>query len=114
ASYVGSGQVWMDVLGNINRRPSQGEMEKMEQLVDQAMRDGAIGLASGLIYAPNMFETTDDLIELAKVAARYGGIYTSQIRGRSGRAAGAGRSQRDRRKGRAARARAPLQDGRET
>ena len=81
ASYVGSGQVWMDVLGNINRRPSQGEMEKMEQLVDQAMRDGAIGLASGLIYAPNMFETTDDLVELAKVAARYGGIYTSHIRG---------------------------------
>lgn len=81
ASYVGSGQVWMDVLGNVNRRPTPDEMEKMERLVDQSMRDGAIGLSSGLIYAPNMFETTDDLIALAKVAARYGGIYTSHIRG---------------------------------
>jgi N-acyl-D-aspartate/D-glutamate deacylase len=81
ASYVGSGQVWQDVLGNVNRRPTAEEMEKMKQLVDQAMQDGAIGLASGLIYAPNMFETTDDLTELAKVAAHYGGIYTSHIRG---------------------------------
>jgi N-acyl-D-aspartate/D-glutamate deacylase len=81
ASYVGSGQVWMDVIGNVNRRPTPEEMNKMEALVAQAMEDGAIGLASGLVYAPNMFETTDDLIALAKVAARYGGIYTSHIRG---------------------------------
>jgi N-acyl-D-amino-acid deacylase len=81
ASYVGSGQVWECVLGNVNRRPTHEEMEKMKALVDQAMRDGAIGLTSGLIYAPNMFETTDDLAELAKVSARYGGIYTSHIRG---------------------------------
>ena len=45
------------------------------------MREGAIGLASGLIYPPNSFATTEELIELAKVAARYGGIYTSHIRG---------------------------------
>ena len=81
ASYVGSGQVWECVLGNVNRRPTREEMEKMKALVDQAMRDGAIGLASGLIYAPNMYETTDDLVELAKVSAKYGGIYTSHIRG---------------------------------
>jgi N-acyl-D-aspartate/D-glutamate deacylase len=56
-------------------------MEKMKGLVDQAMREGAIGIASGLIYAPNMYETTDDLVELAKVAAKYGGIYTTHIRG---------------------------------
>ena len=81
ASYVGSGQVWEDVLGNVNRRPTPQEMAKMKALVDQAMRDGAIGLASGLIYAPNMFATTDELAELAKVAARHGGIYTTHIRG---------------------------------
>jgi N-acyl-D-amino-acid deacylase len=81
ASYVGSGQVWMDVMGNVNRRPSPGEMQKMQALVAEGMQDGAIGLASGLIYAPNMFETTQDLISLAKVAAQYGGIYSSHIRG---------------------------------
>ena len=80
ASYVGAGQVWMDVIGNVRRRPTPEEMKKMEDLVAEAMRDGAIGLSSGLIYAPNMFETPDDLIRLASVAARYGGIYTSHIR----------------------------------
>lgn len=83
ASYVGSGQVWEDVLGNVNRRPTPEEMKKMEALVRQAMRDGAIGLSSGLIYAPNMYFTTDELVSLAKVAARYGGIYTTHIRGES-------------------------------
>jgi len=86
ASYVGSGQVWDDVLGNVNRRPTAEEMGKMKQLVDQAMRDGAIGLSSGLMYAPNMFATTEELIELAKVAAKYGGIYTSHIRSEEGTA----------------------------
>ncbi|MGH7867414.1 MAG: N-acyl-D-amino-acid deacylase family protein, partial [Candidatus Dormibacteraceae bacterium] len=57
------------------------EMERIEALVAQGMLDGAIGLSSGLIYAPNMFETTQDLIQLAKVAAKYGGIYASHIRG---------------------------------
>jgi dihydroorotase/N-acyl-D-amino-acid deacylase len=81
ASYVGSGQVRMDVMGNNNRAPTAEELEKMKDLAEQAMRDGAIGLSSGLIYAPNMFAKTEELIELAKVAARYGGVYTSHIRG---------------------------------
>jgi dihydroorotase/N-acyl-D-amino-acid deacylase len=81
ASYVGSGQVRMDVTGNVDRPPTAHEMEQMKELVDQAMREGAIGLASGLIYPPNAFANTQELIELAKVAARYGGIYTSHIRG---------------------------------
>jgi len=81
ASYVGSGQVRMDVMGNNNRAPTAEELEEMKNLVEQAMRDGAIGLSSGLIYAPNMFAKTEELIELAKVAARYGGVYTSHIRG---------------------------------
>ncbi len=81
ASYVGSGQVRMDVIGNVNRAATADEMQKMKDLVDQAMREGALGLSSGLIYPPNSFASTDELIELAKVAARYGGIYTSHIRG---------------------------------
>jgi dihydroorotase/N-acyl-D-amino-acid deacylase len=81
ASYVGSGQVWMDTLGNVNRRPQPGEIKKMEGLVDQAMREGALGLSSGLIYPPNSFMTTDELVTLARVAAPYGGIYTSHMRG---------------------------------
>lgn len=83
ASYVGSGQVRMCVTGNVNRAPTPEELEKMKGLVDQAMRDGAIGVSSGLIYPPNSFQKTDELIELAKVAARYGGIYTSHVRGES-------------------------------
>jgi len=83
ASYVGSGQVRLDVMGNVDRRPTAEEMGKMKDLVEQAMREGALGLSSGLIYPPNSFATTDELIELAKVAARYGGIYTSHIRGES-------------------------------
>jgi len=74
ASYVGSGQVRLDVMGNVNRAPTTDELNQMKALVDQAMRDGAIGLASGLIYPPNAFAKTDELIDLAKVAAQYGGI----------------------------------------
>ena len=81
ASYVGAGQVWMGVVGDVNRRPTPTEMKKMEDLVAQAMQQGAIGLSSGLIYPPDSYMTTDDLIHLASVAARYGGIYTTHIRG---------------------------------
>jgi len=81
ASYVGSGQVREVVLGEANRAPNPAELEKMKSLVDQAMREGAIGLASGLIYLPNAYAQTDELIELAKVAAKYGGIYTTHMRG---------------------------------
>ncbi|HMD99659.1 MAG TPA: D-aminoacylase, partial [Terriglobia bacterium] len=81
ASYVGSGQVRLDVMGNVNRVPTTGELRRMKELVDQSMRDGAIGVASGLIYAPNMFATTAELIELAGEATKYGGLYTTHIRG---------------------------------
>jgi dihydroorotase/N-acyl-D-amino-acid deacylase len=81
ASYVSSGQVREVVLGTANRSPTPAELEKMKDLVDQGMRDGAIGLSAGLIYLPNLYAQTDELIALAKVAARYGGIYTSHMRG---------------------------------
>lgn len=80
ASYVGAGQVRWDVMGNVNRPPTSAEMEQMKSLVDQSMRDGAIGLSAGLIYPPDTYAKTEDFIELAKVVARYGGIYTSHIR----------------------------------
>lgn len=80
ASYVGSGQVRLDVIGNVDRAATPVEMDQMKQLVDQAMVDGAIGLSSGLIYPPNSYATTEELIELARVAARYGGLYSTHMR----------------------------------
>jgi N-acyl-D-aspartate/D-glutamate deacylase len=89
ASYVGSGQVRLDVMGNVNRAPTPDELQKMEDLVDQSMREGAIGLTSGLIYAPNLFAKTDELIALTKATAKYGGLYTSHIRGEGSNSLGA-------------------------
>ncbi|MBZ5516045.1 MAG: D-aminoacylase [Acidobacteriia bacterium] len=84
ASYVGSGQVRGCVMGNVNRAPTAAELSEMKGLVARAMQDGAIGLSSGLIYVPNTFAKTDELVELAKVAASYGGIYATHIRSESG------------------------------
>ena len=79
-SLVGAGQVRAAVVGYDRRAPTADELSRMEALVDAAMRDGAAGLSSGLIYAPNSYATTEELIALAKVAARHGGIYVSHIR----------------------------------
>ena len=66
-----------------NRPPTADELSRMEAMVDQAMRDGAFGLSSALIYVPGTFAKTDELLALAKVAARHKGIYISHIRGES-------------------------------
>lgn len=79
-STVGSGQVRAAVVGYENRPAIVDELQRMEELVDQAMGDGAVGLSSGLIYPPNSYASTDELIALARVAARYGGIYLTHIR----------------------------------
>lgn len=68
------------VMGNANRAPTPDELHKMEDLVDKAMSDGAWGLATGLIYNPGTYSKTDELISLAKVAAKHGGFYASHIR----------------------------------
>jgi N-acyl-D-aspartate/D-glutamate deacylase len=68
------------VMGNANRQPTDDELKKMEELVDQGMRDGAWGLSTGLIYNPGTYAKTDELIALAKVAAKHGGFYASHIR----------------------------------
>ncbi len=78
---VGHGTIRASVLGFDNRAPNADEMEQMKALVAQTMSDGAWGLSSGLIYLPAMYSDTAELVELAKVAAAAGGIYTSHIRG---------------------------------
>lgn len=72
------------VMGNANRPPTADELKKMENLVDQAMKDGTWGLATGLIYNPGTYAKTDEIIALAKVANKHGGMYASHIRNESG------------------------------
>ena len=80
ASYVGATEVRRVVLGDDNRAPTAAELERMKALVREAMRDGAVGLSTSLQYAPAPYATTEELIALAKEAARGGGIYASHIR----------------------------------
>ena len=79
-TYVGATQVRRYVIGAADRVPTAEELARMEQLVEQAMRQGAMGVSTSLIYAPAFYARTDELIALAKVASRYGGIYASHIR----------------------------------
>lgn len=80
AAYVPQGVVRMNVMGSERGRPDEAQMAEMRRLVDEAMQAGAIGMSTGLIYVPGAYTETPELIELAKVVARYGGIYTSHIR----------------------------------
>jgi N-acyl-D-amino-acid deacylase len=68
------------VIGDVNRQPTVEQMREMEAIVEQAMRDGAVGLGSSLIYVPAMYSTTEELIAISRVAHRYGGVYFSHIR----------------------------------
>ncbi len=80
ASYVGATQVRRMVLGDENRAPDAGELERMRELVRQAMRDGAVGLSTSLQYAPAPYATTEELIALASESAKLGGIYATHMR----------------------------------
>jgi dihydroorotase/N-acyl-D-amino-acid deacylase len=80
ASYVGATQVRRVVLGDGNRAPTAAELERMKALVRDAMRDGAVGLSTSLQYAPAPYAKTEELIALAREAAKFGGIYASHIR----------------------------------
>ena len=79
-TYVGAAQVREAILGDADRAPTPEELEKMKSLVYQAMRDGAFGISTALIYPPGHYAKTEELIELAKVASQYGGIYGSHMR----------------------------------
>ena len=80
ASYVGQTQVWTYVKGDEMKAASGDEMEKMKQEIAAAMEQGAMGLATSLLMPPSSLVTTEQLVELAKAAAKYGGVYSSHIR----------------------------------
>ena len=77
-----AGHSWTrtQVMGMANRAPTDAELDEMRALVDESMRDGALGLSTGLLYVPANFAETEEIIELAKVAASHGGIYVSHMR----------------------------------
>ncbi len=79
-SYVGLGQVREVVMGNDERAPTPAELAKMTSLVADAMKQGAYGVSTGLIYSPNAYAKLDELIALSKPAAAAGGIYASHLR----------------------------------
>ena len=80
ATLIGHNSVRSKAMGLDNRAPTAEEQTAMNSIVEQAMKDGAVGLSTGLIYLPGTFAKTDEVVELAKVASRYGGTYASHIR----------------------------------
>jgi N-acyl-D-amino-acid deacylase len=83
ASFVGATTVRNYVIGYENRKPTTDELEKMKELVRNAMKEGAMGLGSSLIYAPADYASTEELIELSKVVAAYDGMYITHMRSES-------------------------------
>jgi N-acyl-D-amino-acid deacylase len=83
ALLVGFGTVRREVMGMRDESPSDAELEAMLGLVDRAMRDGAVGVSTGLFYAPQSFSATDEVLAVARVAAAHDGIYDSHIRDES-------------------------------
>ncbi len=80
ASFVGANTVRIHELGYANRAPNTQELGRMKELIKVAMEEGAMGTTTALIYAPDNYATTEELIELSKVAAPYGGMYISHMR----------------------------------
>ncbi len=80
ATLIAHGSVRRQVMGSDDRAPTPDELGKMEQMVEQGMKDGAVGLSTGLIYVPGTYAKTDEITSLARVVARYGGIYATHMR----------------------------------
>src|SRR5262249_52879397 len=80
ASFVGATTVRIHEIGFADRPPTPEELGRMKELVRQAMKEGAMGVGSSLIYAPAFYAKTDELIELCKVASEYNGMYISHMR----------------------------------
>ena len=80
ASFMGATTARIHEIGYANRPPTAEEMERMKALVKQAMEEGAMGIGSSLIYAPASYSSTEELIELCKVASTYGGMYITHMR----------------------------------
>lgn len=84
ATLIGHNTVRSEAMGgSFNREPTAEELDRMKSLVEQAMKEGAVGLSTGLIYLPGTFSKTEEIIDLAKVAAQYNGIYASHMRSES-------------------------------
>ncbi|MFC1714223.1 amidohydrolase family protein [Candidatus Poribacteria bacterium] len=81
ATFVGNGTVRGAVMGLAERKPTSVEVRKMKEEVATAIRQGAMGLSTGLIYTPSVYASTEEIVELAKVASQHNGIYASHIRG---------------------------------
>lgn len=85
ASFIGATTVRINHIGYEDRAPTDEEMESMKAMVRQAMEDGALGVGSSLIYAPAFYSSTEELIELCKVASEYDGMYISHMRSEGNR-----------------------------
>ena len=79
-SYFSETQARRAVLGNANRAPNEEELDEMRDIMGRAMRQGVMGMTTALIYPPSSFASTDELVEIARVAGEYGGVYASHIR----------------------------------
>jgi N-acyl-D-amino-acid deacylase len=80
ATLIGHNDVRKAVMGTANRKATEEELKKMESIVEDAMKNGAIGFSTGLIYIPGTYSTTDEVLRLAKTAAKYKGVYASHMR----------------------------------
>ena len=80
ATLIAHGSVRRKVMGLDDRAPTPEELRQMEAVVEQGMKDGAVGLSTGLIYVPGTYAKTDEIVALARVAARYGGLYATHMR----------------------------------
>ena len=80
AMFIGQGSVREAVIGNVNRKATAAEIEKMKELVRQGMLDGAFGLSTGLVYTPGIYTPTEEIVELARIAGQMGGIHQSHMR----------------------------------
>lgn len=89
ATLIAHGSVRRKVIGLDDRAPTPEELQKMEAVVEQGMKDGAVGLSTGLIYVPGTYAKTDEIVALARVAARYGGLYATHMRNEGDEVAGA-------------------------
>ncbi|MEE3300107.1 MAG: D-aminoacylase [Pseudomonadota bacterium] len=78
--FVGHGTIRSQIIGAEDRDPTRVELEQMKDMVEQAMQQGALGLSTGLFYVPGSFASTEEIVELSKVAAEHGGIYISHMR----------------------------------
>lgn len=81
--FIGQGTVRREVMGMSDAKPTLEQLDRMKSLVDTAMKEGAIGISTGLYYAPGSFSSTEEVIELSRIAAQHGGIYDTHMRDES-------------------------------